>query len=54
MPIGRATLEALRLRLQAKQAQVRQAVQMEQDEVLQVGWVLGRLRHARVAAAGGC
>lgn len=37
MPIGRAALEELRLKLQAKQAAVRAEVQREQDEVLQVG-----------------
>ena len=37
MPIGRAALEELRLKLQSKQAAVRAEVQREQDEVLQVG-----------------
>ena len=36
MPIGRAALEELRLKLQAKQAAVRAEVQKEQEEVLQV------------------
>lgn len=37
MPIGRAALEELRLKLQSKQAAVRAEVQREQEEVLQVG-----------------
>lgn len=60
MPIGRAALEELRLKLQAKQAAVRAEVQREQDEVLQVGaglvlvlgWMFGCARAGR--AAGGC
>lgn len=41
MPIGRAALEELRLKLAAKQAEVRRAIEMEQDEIMQVGggWV---------------
>ena len=43
MPIGSATLEKLRLRLQAKQLEVRRAVQAEQEEIMQVrlGWRWG-------------
>lgn len=43
MPIGRAALESLRLKLQAMQADVRKAVVAEQEEVLQArGLLLGR------------
>lgn len=36
MPIGRAALEELRLKLMSKQAMVRKAVEQQQEEVLQV------------------
>lgn len=40
MPIGRAALEELRLKLAERQKAVRQAVQLEAEEMLQVQWVL--------------
>jgi hypothetical protein len=36
MPIGRATLEGLRLKLAAKQAEVRRKVLAQQEEILQM------------------
>ena len=56
MPIGRAALEELRLKLAAKQMEVRRAVEAQQEEIMQVsgvgrvgGWVGGCSRGARDA-----